>query len=131
MSEIVEVPINSEEIPEIIEPEPEPEPTKPKPRAKGRPKGALGKKKKEVIRVNDVPKKKKKTKVISPSESEEEEMEVPPSRRRRIQQPVPQVSPVYEPPDTTAIAAQVLHMLSNRHLERSAAKREKYRSWFV
>ena len=48
MSEIVEVPINSEEIPEIIEkePEPEPEPTpKPKPRAKGRPKGALGKKK--------------------------------------------------------------------------------------
>ncbi len=50
MSEIIEVPINSDVIPEIIEPEPEPEPTpKPKPRAKGRPKGALGKKKKKHL----------------------------------------------------------------------------------
>ena len=60
MSEIVEVPINSEEIPEIIEPEPEPEPEpipKQKPRAKGRPKGALGKKKTNKIPVNDVPQK--------------------------------------------------------------------------
>ena len=128
MSEIVEVPLNSEEIPEIIEPEPEPEPEptpKPKPRAKGRPKGALGKKKTNKIPVNDVPQKKKKAKVITPSESEEEEIRPP--RQRKQQQPVPQA---YEPPDTTAIAAQVLHMLSNRHLERSAAKREKYRSWF-
>ena len=61
MSEIVEVPINSEEIPEIIQPEPEPEPEpipKQKPRPKGRPKGALGKKKTNKIPVNDAPKKK-------------------------------------------------------------------------
>ena len=121
MSEIIEVPINSDEIPEIIEPEPEP--TKPKPRPKGRPKGALGKKK--TIAVSEVPQKKKKPKP-PPSESEEEE--VTPPRQRKKQQPLPQV---YEPPDTTAIAAQVLHMLSNRHLDRSAAKREKYRTWFA
>ncbi len=63
MSEIIEVPINSDEIPEFPEPMPiipEPEPTpKPKPRAKGRPKGSLGKKKKEVL---PVPQKKKKRK---------------------------------------------------------------------
>ncbi len=128
MSEIVEVPINSDEIPEIIQPEPEPEPEpipKQKPRPKGRPKGALGKKKTNKIPVNDVPQKKKNAKVITPSESEEDE--VTPPRERKQQQPVPQA---YEAPDTAAIAAQVLHLLSNQHLDRSAAKREKYRSWF-
>ena len=36
----------------------------------------------------------------------------------------------YEPMDTRQIAAEVLHLLSNRHMERSEARRAKYRSWF-
>ena len=128
MAEIIEVPIETSETiaEEIPETEPKPEPaSKPKPKPKGRPRGALGQKKKETIAVNDVPQKahKKKTKPPPPSEYESEEEEAPPPKRKRIQQQV------YEP-DNRAIAAEVLHMLSNRYLDRSAAKREKYRSWF-
>jgi len=56
--------------------------------------------------------------------------ELPPPRRRH---PSPQgESASSESPamDTRAIAAEVLHLLSNRHVERSQAKRAKYRSWF-
>ena len=122
MAEIIEVPINSDEIPEIAEPavtesDPQPEPApKPKPKPKGRPKGAVGKKKKEPV---DEPQKKPKKKARPPPSSESEE-EAP--RRKKVQ-------PVYEP-DNRAIAAEVLHMLSSRHLDRTAAKRDKYRSWF-
>ena len=119
MAEIIEVPINSEEIPEIPEIQEtvtESDPPAPKPKPKGRPKGAIGKKKKEPV---DEPqtKPKKKTRPSPPSESEEEA-----PRRKKVQ-------PVYEP-DNRAIAAEVLHMLSSRHLDRTAAKRDKYRSWF-
>ncbi len=119
MAEIIEVPINSEEIPEIPESDPMPEAApKPKPKPRGRPKGAVGKKKKELI---DEPQKKtKKTKAPPHPECTSEE-ETPP--RKRVQQPVYQ-------PDNRAIAAEVLHMLSSRHLDRTAAKRDKYRSWF-
>ncbi len=118
MAEIIEIPINSEEISEqVTESDPLPEAApKPKPKPKGRPKGAVGKKKKEP--VDEPQKKPKKTKAPPPSESEEE---APP--RKRVQQPVCQ-------PDNRAIAAEVLHMLSSRHLDRTAAKRDKYRSWF-
>ena len=129
-SEIVEIPIteiNSEEPQEIPE-NPEPAP-KPKPKPKGRPKGSLGKKKQEETTddVSHKTPKKKKTKPPPPSESEEEEK---PSPKRRRATPRPQPV-VYEPPDTRTIAAEVLAMLSNRHLDRSAAKREKYRSWLA
>ena len=53
MSEIIEVPINSEEIPEIPEIQEtvtESDPPAPKPKPKGRPKGAIGKKKKRACR---------------------------------------------------------------------------------
>ena len=119
MAEIIEVPINSEEIPEIPEIQEtvtEPDPPAPKPKPKGRPKGAIGKKKEPV----DEPQKKPKKTRPPPSECESEE-EAP--RRKKVQQPVYQ-------PDNRAIAAEVLHMLSSRHLDRTAAKRDKYRSWF-
>ena len=51
------------------------------------------------------------------SESEEEYEE----HRQQQQQPA------Y---NTRNIASEVISMLSNRHLDRSNAKREKYRSWF-
>ncbi len=123
-SEIVEIPIaeikteETQEIQENCEPAP-----KPKAKPKGRPKGSLGKKKTEEATPKKTPK--KKVKIPPPSESEQEE-EPPPKRRRATPQPV-----VYEPPDTRAIAAEVLSMLSTRHLDRTAAKREKYRSWFA
>ena len=115
MAEIIEVPINSEGIPEIPESDPLPDPPAPKAKPKGRPKGAVGKKKKEP--VDEPQKKPKKIRPPPPSESEEEA-----PRRKKVQ-------PVYEP-DNRAIAAEVLHMLSSRHLDRTAAKRDKYRSWF-
>ena len=66
----------------------------------------------------------------TPGESEEE---TPPPRKRRAPRHVAEesqdsVSP--EPPTTRDIADEVLSLLSNRHVERSAAKRDKYRSWF-
>ena len=39
--------------------------------------------------------------------------------------------PVQQPQyNTRDIASEVINMLSNRHLDRSNLKREKYRSWF-
>ena len=39
--------------------------------------------------------------------------------------------PVKQPQYSTKdIASEVINMLSNRHLDRSNLKREKYRSWF-
>ena len=88
-------------------------PEAPAPKKRGRPKGSTNKPK-------------PKARPPTPESGEE----TPPPVRRR--DPVPRedsVSP--EPPDTRAIAAEVLHLLSNRHVERTNAKREKYRSWFV
>ncbi len=124
-SKIVEIPIeikteDTQEIPGNCELAP-----KPKAKPKGRPKGSLGKKQTEEATPKTTPK--KNVKIHPPSESDEEE-EPPPKRRRAIPQPQPVVS---EPPDTRAIAAEVLAMLSHRHLDLSAAKREKYRSWFA
>ena len=121
-TEIVEIPIadaNAEEAPappEIVEPAPQA-------KKRGRPKGSKNKKEETVV-----PKPRKKIKIVSPpSESEEEQ---PSPKRRRVAAPQPP-PPVYEPPDTRAIAAEVLTMLAHRHVDRSAAKREKYRSWFA
>ena len=79
----------------------------------------------------------------APPESESEEEPPPKSAKRgsgaaqRRARSVPEVpkeqsqdSVSPEPLDTRAIAAEVLHLLSNRHVERAAQKREKYRSWF-
>ena len=122
-TEIVEIPIadaNAEEAPappEIVEPAPQG-------KKRGRPKGSKNKKEETPV----VPKARKKIKIVSPpSESEEEQ---PSPKRRRVAAPQP-TPPVYEPPDTRAIAAEVLTMLAHRHVDRSAAKREKYRTWFA
>ncbi len=122
-AEIVEIPIA--EI-DAEDPPAQPETVEPAPQAKkrGRPKGSKNKKEEAPA----APKPRKKVKIAAPP-SESEEEEEPPPKRRRAAAPQPPV--VYEPPDTRAIAAEVLTMLSNRHADRSAAKRDKYRSWFA
>ncbi len=133
-TEIVEVPIEVSENIDIPEAVPEPQP-KAKPKAKrGRPPGSLNKKK-VTVEIDDIPQKEKKKaskkpKVPPPCEAEEDDESIspsPPPKKRRAQQQ----QPVHEPPDSRAIAAEVLHMLSTRHLDSKAAKREKYRSWFT
>ena len=98
----------------------------PAPKKRGRPAGSLNKKTK--AKQKPVPK-----------EEEPEPVNVAPKKRAAPKRPRTKVrtpesdSPdsVYpQPPDTRAIAAEVIAMLSNRHLERAEAKRQKYRSWF-
>ena len=69
----------------------------------------------KVKKTKAKPKPKKVQEEYSESEEEYEE------HRQQQQQPV------Y---NTRDIASEVINMLSNRHLDRSTAKREKYRSWF-
>ena len=74
------------------------------------------------------PKKRSKRRPPSPSSSEEEER--PRRRRRAAGAGSSEQAQVYEPPDSRQIAAEVLSMLSSRHLDLRQAKREKYRGWF-
>ena len=80
-------------------------------RQRGRPKGTIKPRKEEP---KAKPKKTPKPKVPTYESEDEAPEEL-------------EVRPIY---DTRAIAAEVISMLSNRHLDRSAQKREKYRSWF-
>ena len=124
---IDEIPIEQSE-PVVEETIPEEEPKvevveeTPK-KGRGRPKGSVADKPKKVEIPKVKPKVKPKAKAKKPkpspiheeSESEEEEEYQAPQQ------------PMY---DTRAIASEVISMLSNRHMDRSQQKREKYRSWF-
>ena len=135
MSNIEEVPIDAEEkaVPdgEADEPPPaQPAEEEPAPKKRGRPKGALNKK---------TVAKKTATKKTAPMEEEPPPVrasasERPARKRKKVATPEEEESSpdsVYpQPPDTRAIAAEVIQMLSNRHLDRAQARREKYRSWF-
>ena len=134
MSNIEEVPIAEETaVPdgEADEPPPaQPAEEEPAPKKRGRPKGALNKK---------TVAKKTATKKTAPVEEEPPPVrasasERPARKRKRAATPEEEESSpdsVYpQPPDTRAIAAEVIQMLSNRHLDRAQARREKYRSWF-
>ena len=101
-------------------------PEKPK---RGRPKGSKNKapKNADVPEETKAPKPKQPRKRRPPSPQSESP---PPLRRRRapvaeLQQPEPA-----PPPDSRQIAAEVLQLLSTRHLDLRQAKREKYRAWF-
>ena len=111
-------------------------PVAPAPKKRGRPKGSLNQPKAAASAapsasavVSAPPKAKRAPKrAVTPEESSEEDLPPPRKRRARVEERSPDsVSPER---DTRAIAAEVLHLLSNRHVERNAAKREKYRSWF-
>ena len=107
----------------------------PAPKKRGRPPGAKNKAKAAPVVPKAEPKPKAKRaprKVVEVEEEEESEGEAPPPPKKK-RTPVRQMSQdsvTPEPPDTRQIAAEVLHLLSNRHVERAQAKRDKYRSWF-
>ena len=116
---IDEIPIEQSE-PVVEETIPEEEPKvevveeTPK-KGRGRPKGSVVDKPKKVepkvkVKAKAKAKKPKPLPIHEESESEEEYQ-----------------APMY---DTRAIASEVISMLSNRHMDRSQQKREKYRSWF-
>jgi len=131
MTEIEEVPIDTGE-PVVADVEPAEAVAEPEavPKKRGRPPGSKNKPKAAAE-----PKPKRASRSKKPPTPEASDEEPPPPRRltrtsRRVaeEQSSDSVSP--GPPDTRAIAAEVLSLLSNRHVERSQAKRQKYRSWF-
>ena len=118
---------------------------------RGRPPGALNKAKQAVIQeVPIVPipekqekKQKPKPKPKPPPPSESEEEAPAPKRQKKKQaarppsdseeEPVrrkPRPAPIV-PPDAHQLAAQVLQLLSTRHVGQANARREKYASWFA
>ena len=115
---IEEIPIETEvEVGAVEEPAQVIE-EEPKKTGRGRPKGVMNKPKKVETKVKKTKPKPKPKKVQEEYSESEEEYE---EHRQQQQQPV------Y---NTRDIASEVINMLSNRHLDRSTAKREKYRSWF-
>ena len=111
-------------------------PVAPAPKKRGRPKGSLNKPKAAASAapsasavVSAPPKAKRAPKLArTPEESSEEDLPPPRKRRARVEDQSPDsVSPER---DTRAIAAEVLQLLSNRHVERNVAMRNKYRSGF-
>ena len=125
MTEIEEVPISDAPIAEAVE-ETSPEPVEVAPKKRGRPKGSANKPK----AVAKAKPKRAPKRQLTPVESEEESPPPAPRKRRARVEEMSQNSVSPEPLTTRDIAAEVLHLLSNRHVERNAAKRLKYASWF-
>ena len=71
-------------------------------------------------KAKPAPRKPKKVRIAPPSDSEDEPAP-PPKRRKEMPPP---------PPDTRQIASDVLQLLSDRHVEKKHAQRQKYASWF-
>ena len=143
MVDIEEIPVETilQEQAELTEPASE-EIVQAVAKKRGRPPGAKNKPKKNAPppqeEVEETPHpvakraaakpKQKKRRPPSPASSSSEE-EPPPRKKRRTARAEPkQVAP--PAPDNRQIAAEVLHMLSTRHLDMRQAKRDKYRSWF-
>ncbi len=98
-------------------------PEKPK---RGRPKGSKNKTPKNADVPEEAPKPKQPRKRRPPSPQSESPS---PPRHSRASFALPE--PERPPPlDSRQIAAEVLQLLSTRHLDLRQAKREKYRSWF-
>ena len=123
---IEEIPIEEaatmEEVAEATEAPPE----KPK---RGRPRGSKNKPHQNVAisEVAEAPKPKRAAKRRPPSPQSRSPS--PPKRRRAPVAELPETE--REPPsDYRQIAAEVLQILSTRHLDLRQAKREKYRTWF-
>ena len=147
MAEIEEVPIAdaAESAPVEAEPAVVEDLAEPAPKKRGRPPGSKNKPKAAAKEARPAPAREasppkrsakrgsgaaEKRQAVPESESEEEP---PPPKKRRARSAAPEVpsqDSVSPEMNTRAIAAEVLHLLSNRHVERAAAKREKYRSWF-
>ena len=137
---IEEIPIVSEEAqPEEAQPVTEPvdveeETPAPAPKKRGRPVGAKNKAKVVAAPKAVKPKPKKKAQPPPPSDDEEEESEeeYQPPRRKARARAAPREEEYEEaaPLDPRLVAAEMLSMLSQRNVDRTAAKRQKYASWF-
>ena len=148
MSSIVEVPIVADSSPgEAVEESAPETAVLPAPKKRGRPKGAPNKPKQPLViqevPVAPAPKKKRAAKAPPPSESDEEPPTPKPSRKRaRPRAPsssddepaLPKkrtTRGVPEPPNTQQLAAEVLQLLSSRHVGQANARRARYASWFA
>ena len=141
MAEIEEVPIADapESVPAEVADKSVAEVPEPAAKKRGRPKGSKNRPRAEPIKAeperaaapppSESRTRRKATSVVA-AESEEGKNTPPPRKRRARMEEQSQDSVSPEPPDARVIAAEVLHLLSNRHIERNQAKREKYRSWF-
>ncbi len=124
---IEEIPIEeAATMEEIVAEATEPPPEKPK---RGRPRGSKNKKPQnaDVPEEAKAPKPKKPAKRRPPSPQSESP---PPLRRRRAPAAVLQQPEPAPPLDSRQLAAEVLQLLSTRHLDLRQATREKYRAWF-
>ena len=124
MAEVEEVPISDAPIDVAVE---EPEPAEAAPKKRGRPKGSANRPK--AVAVKAKPKRAPK-KQATPVESEDDDTPPPAPRkprRARVEESQDSVSPRATTQD---IAAEVLQLLSNRHVDRTTARRLKYASWF-
>ena len=135
-SVIEEIPIESTPVAEVdvgAEEAQAPAPPEPAAKKRGRPKGSKNRVKETPAPRAAEPAPKKKVAAAPPS-SESEEEPPPPKAKKTKRKPAADSSeeemPPQQPLDSRAIAAEVLQMLSQRHLDLRQAKREKYRSWF-
>ena len=126
MAEIEEVPISDAPAEDVEEPVP----AEVAPKKRGRPKGSANKPK-PVITAKPKRAPAARKRQATPDESEEDAPPPPPRKRRARVEELSQDSVSPEPHNTRDIAAEVLHLLSHRHVERNAAKRLKYASWFL
>jgi hypothetical protein len=123
ISENSEISVEAEAPPQREPVEDAPEPVK---RGRGRPKGKA-KPKADHLRVE----------TNHPRQTPEIEDEPPTPRPKTKRAPRARPEPEYEeePPapvyDPRQIAAEVLGILSNRHVERRQQRRDKYASWFA
>ena len=135
-STIEEIPIESGPIADVdagAEEAQAPAPPEPAAKKRGRPKGSKNRVKEPPAPRAAEPAPKKRVAAAPPSSESEEELP-PPKAKRTKRKPVADSSeddmPPPQPLDSRAVAAEVLQMLSRRHLDLRQAKREKYRSWF-
>ena len=134
MTEIQEIPLDVEPLPDIAESATDvPEPVTVEPKRRGRPAGAKNKAKAAPASIAPTPaqrapraaappaeKPKAKRRVVVPSSDESSEED----------QPAPRASRAPPELDRRALAADVLGLLQEQRMNRHVAKRNHYASWF-
>ena len=135
-SVIEEIPIESTPVAEVdlgAEEAQASAPPEPAAKKRGRPKGSKNRAREPPAPRATEPVPKKKVAAAPPSSESEEELPPPKAKKTKKRAPAADSSEddvPQQPVDSRAIAAEVLQMLSQRHLDLRQAKREKYRSWF-
>ena len=136
-SVIEEIPIESTPVAEVdlgAEEAQASAPPEPAAKKRGRPKGSKNRAREPPAPRAAEPVPKKKVAAAPPSSESEEEAPPPKAKKTKKRAAAADSSeedmPPQQPLDSRAVAAEVLQMLSQRHLDLRQAKREKYRSWF-